>query len=168
MKGSCSYTLSTNQIMKAMMLRSRRVLILLPLLLTLAGLGWAVWQSGQGLSDRDRLVDTLMATAMGDLILIFFMFGILQIRANRARSLPAGRTMLDWSPSGLAVRAEQEMVTFRWEDVRWKISKDAILLGFPGGRFTLVTSREVSDADRASLREALNASGRWSRELRGF
>ena len=166
MKGSCTYTLSRKLIMRALVLRSRLFITLLLMLAALGGWAWAGWNFYQGLMDEKLFFDWIMGTLMGVMIGMFFIFGFLQIRANTARPLPAGRTTLDWSPSGLAVRSEQEMFTFRWEDVRWRSVKDGFLLSFPNGRFTYVASREVSDADRESLRAALNASVQWSRELR--
>ena len=166
MKGSCAYTLSTNQIMRALALRSRVIVLLLPILVALGGTGWAVWQSMSGLIDEKTFIDWIMGTVLAGMILIFFMFAFLQIRANTAPSLPGGPTVLEWSPSGLAIRAGQEMFALRWEEVRWRMSRDGILLNFPNGRFTYVASGKVSDEDRASLIAALNASGMWSRELR--
>lgn len=166
MKGTCSYRLSTNQILRAMMLRSRFILVLLPLLPVLGGVSWAIWNFSQGLMAEKPFIDWIMGSLMTCMAVIFFTFAFLQIRAKNAPQLPAGNTVLDWSPSGLAARTDQEMYAFRWEDVRWRSVKDGILLSFPNGRFTYVTSSRVSDADRASLHEALNASKMWSRDLR--
>ena len=152
MAGKCLYTLSRTQIFLCLIRPWMFRLYIASTALFFACVGVLVWLLFTSRLGYEDLLTWIFFLGFMYVLFDVAVLGYVYHKAGRAPDLPAGKTVAEWDDLGISFRAGQEFRHTPWNGMEYRLLGKDLIISFPDGHFTLVSSPPLDAESFVSIR----------------